>query len=367
MPVYHVKDSQTGLELDLRGDRPPTEAELTAIFASKAAERAATARNANPLTRGRLSGGEDDTSPTWMSELGQLLEPLAHPKTAADIGALLIPAEVPPIGRYYASALQKGREFAGSAKEIVPETIKELYRRAFPSAVYDTTVIRRPSQMTAEEFAARMKYGRPGGYGAPVPADLQADSDRFKAMRDRRVNRPKPPVEQPPAPAPAPAAETAGKAGKFAEGKEGADQLDELLTAIHGEDYRGVPNGGTPATTPPAPSTEVPTPAAARARRQSPGRSSSARRSRAASPTTPITSFEDLTDLEKVQAGELMAQGKSAEEAVAHLNAMREFRAKFNTMSPEEGERAAERNRAQWRRKQEAKKAERGAGGEDDD
>ena len=37
MPTYLVKDSQTGLELELTGDSPPTEQELDAIFSEYAA------------------------------------------------------------------------------------------------------------------------------------------------------------------------------------------------------------------------------------------------------------------------------------------------------------------------------------------
>jgi hypothetical protein len=32
MPVYHIKDPQTGLEFDIRGDSPPSEQELTQLF-----------------------------------------------------------------------------------------------------------------------------------------------------------------------------------------------------------------------------------------------------------------------------------------------------------------------------------------------
>jgi hypothetical protein len=184
-----------------------------------------------------------------------------------------------------------------------------------------------------------------------------------RAIRDAAREAP---AEAPATPARPPVA--AGKSEKFAETTQGADQLDELLQKIHGEDYPSQPNGGpgTPRTTPPTPSTEAPTRAAARARPSSPATPAS-RRSRAASPTTPITSFEDLTDLEKIQGEQLLRQGKTPPEILDHLNAMREFRAKFNTMSPEEGERAAARNRTQSKKEHAKKRAERDAGGSDDD
>lgn len=177
-----------------------------------------------------------------------------------------------------------------------------------------------------------------------------------RAIRDAAREAP---AEAPATPARPPVA--AGKSEKFAETTQGADQLDELLRGMHGEDYPSQPNGGTP-TAPPSRQSARSTRGgdASPAPPQSPAAASASRRSRVASPSGTII----LSPEEEVQAAKWLDAKVPPDVVAQRIVSSRAFQKVKNTISPDEAKREIERMVRESAQEAAAKKAKRASGSE---
>ena len=88
MPQYTITDPTTQKTITLTGDSPPTEIELSEIFA-KVSQHAPSFQHVQ-FPRGPQTTITEETEPDWKMRLGQALEPLAYPQSLQDIGHLLL-------------------------------------------------------------------------------------------------------------------------------------------------------------------------------------------------------------------------------------------------------------------------------------
>ena len=112
MPQYTITDPTTKKTITLSGDSPPTEAELTDIFAKI---------NGPQFQRVTFPQGPqqtitEDIKPDWKMRLGQSLEPLAAPRTLEEMGHLLLAGG---LVKAPAGAIQALKEAAGGAMSAV--------------------------------------------------------------------------------------------------------------------------------------------------------------------------------------------------------------------------------------------------------
>ena len=129
MPKYIIT-APNGKTLEVTGDKPPSESDLNDIFAKAGVSSEPMAAAGSEYYPGRKMVSSDSPDST-LDKVNASLEPLAHPQTAGDIGALLIPSGAGALVAKGANAVASGvSKYGGALVEAGMSFLPEKARKA---------------------------------------------------------------------------------------------------------------------------------------------------------------------------------------------------------------------------------------------